>query len=206
MQISKSAKTKKKKKKSKLSYDDISDIVEYLVKVKSHTYTFDCYAEDDIGQEIRLICFNALDHFDMSKVNEEKLVNFFGTCVDNALKNLKRDRYIRVTPPCNSGCKQLHSESDDLQQVCKRWLNFKANLQRKITVKHPISLERIGDNVRDYNAEQEVEIEDMKRFLLARIDSSLKPALHTIMYGNPDEVSLRERRLIQVFIQEILSD
>ena len=204
MQSSKRAKAKKKK--SKLSYDDISDIVEYLVKVKSHTYTFDCWAEDDIGQEIRLICYRVLDHFEMSRVNDEKLVNFFGRCVDNALKNLKRDNYIRVTPPCNNDCKDLHNDADDLQTVCKRWLNFKQNLQRKITVKHPISLERIGDNVRDYNAEQEVEIEDMKRFLLKRIDESLKPALNNILYGDPDDVSLRERRLIQIFIKDILQD
>jgi hypothetical protein len=203
LQNSKRARTRKK---SKLSYDDISDIVEYLVKVKSHTYTFDCYTEDDIGQEIRLICLRALDHFDMSRVNEEKLVNFFGRCVDNALKNLKRDNYIRVTPPCNGDCKLLHSESDDLQQVCKRWLNFKQNLQRKISVKHPINIETVGDNVRDFSVDDEVEVEDLKIYLMNRVDISLKSALSTMLYGNPDEVPLRERRLLQVFITELLQD
>lgn len=205
MQSSKRARSKKRKSKP-LSYEDISEIVEYLVKVKSHTYVFDCYTEDDIGQEIRMICLRALDHFDMSRVNDEKLVNFFGRCVDNALKNLKRDNYIRVTPPCNSECKNLHEESDDMHKVCKRWLNFKSNLQRKISVKHPINIDVVSDNVRDVNSEEEVDVEDLKVYILSRIDGSLRPSLKIMFYGNPDDVPLRERRLIQAFIKDLLQD
>ena len=77
-----------KKKSPRLTYADIEDIVEYLVKTKSYGYTFDCYTTADIAQEIRIICFNALGKLDMDRVKDGKLQNFFGRCVDNGLKNL----------------------------------------------------------------------------------------------------------------------
>lgn len=205
MQSSKRARSKKKKNKS-LSYDDISDIVEYLVKVKSHAYVFDCYTEDDIGQEIRIICLRALERFDMSRVNDEKLVNYFGRCVDNALKNLKRDKYIRAPNSCSEDCKFLHEESSDIQRVCKRWLNSKNNLQRRISVRHPINIDAVSDAVQDVNSSEEVDIEDLKSYIISKVDESLRPSVKIMFYGNPDDVPLRERRIIQAFIKDLLQE
>ena len=79
------------KKKGEVTYDDIEEIVEYLVRTKSRSYSFDCYEPADIAQEIRIICMLKLDKFDPEKVQPDKWQNFFGRCVDNGLKNLKRD-------------------------------------------------------------------------------------------------------------------
>ena len=156
----KKAKKKKKPIQTDVKYDDITQIVEYLVKTKSRNYTFDCWTEDDIAQEIRIICFKALDHFDVGRVKPDKWQNFFGRCVDNGLKNLKRDNYIRSSPPCKGDCGFLHAEertNANIGTVCKRWLRFRRNIQRKIRVLHPIPIDIIGDSVRDVSIEDQVE-------------------------------------------------
>lgn len=170
--------------KENLSYSDIEDIVEYLVKTKSRTYSFDCYTEEDIGQEIRIICFRALDHFDINRVKEDKWQNFFGRCVDNALKNLKRDNYLRTSPPCKGDCGFLHGDQfiNEAGRICKRWLRFRNNLHRKIKVRHPIPIEVIGDNVKDSNHEKEIESRDLEK-IRSRIGAGRIKRLLTLNDG-----------------------
>ncbi len=202
-------KTKKKDKKSKknLTYKDIEIIVEYLVKVKSRDNTFDCFEPADIGQEIRIICFKALDHFDFEKVKENKLVNFFGRCVDNRLRNLKRDRYIRFASPCNSDCDMLHSGDDnqDMSQVCKRWLRHQERIEIQKVIKNPVSIELVGD-LRDNKFEKTIEAEDIKRFLIDNIEDRLRPGLVKILTGTPKMVPIKYRREIQASVRLIMAD
>lgn len=200
--------SKKRGRTSKsLEYQDIEPIVEYLVKVKAPTYVFDCYSIDDIGQEIRLICFKALTHFDMSRTKQDKLVNYFGRCVDNALKNLKRDNYIRFSSPCKSDCEFLHSDTDDdLSRLCKKWTKFQKGLQAQKNIKHPVSIDNTDINLKDSKFEESLEIEDIKKYLIDRIEDRLKPSLINLFYGNIEDVSLRDRREIQISIKNILKD
>lgn len=202
------ANLKKKTTKSKskqLKYEDITEIVEYLVKTKSWNYTFDCYSPEDIAQEIRLICFKVLTHFDAEKVEEGKRVNFFGRCVDNALKNLKRDKYIRYSSPCDGDCEMFHRDDKELSIVCKKWLKHQDKIKRKRNIRHPISIELLGD-IRDTDFEKQIETDDIKRFLLDRVDKSLKPALLNIFNGNKKSVSIRDRRKVQIFVKRILQE
>ncbi len=205
MENSKKTKTKKTQSKT-LEYKDIEDIVEYLVRVKSRDYTFDCYEPNDIGQEIRLICFKALNHFDFGKVNQDKLVNFFGTCVDNRLKNLKRDRYIRYQSPCSSDCKMLHGEdpNTELSKICKKWLRHQAGIVQKRIIKNPVSIEIVGD-IRDNKFEKLIEAEDIKRFLIDKIEDHLRPGLLKILMGHGKQVSIKKRKEIQASVKYILN-
>jgi hypothetical protein len=197
---------KRTTKQKKLSYSDIEEIVEYLVKTKSRTYSFDCYTEEDIGQEIRIICLKKLDDFDSSRVKEDKIQNFFGRCVDNALKNLKRDNYLRTSPPCRGDCDALHGDQfiNETGLVCKKWLRFRNNLQRKIKVKHPIPIEVIGDNVKDSNHQEEIESRDLEKHVLESVPEELKDYLILMMDGKGKQVPRKEKKRIQIFIKRIL--
>lgn len=191
-----------------LSYNDIAEIVEYLVKTKSHQNTFDCYDQDDISQEIRLICLKALEHFDVSKVRM-KLVNFFGRCVDNALKNLKRDNYIRYGQPCNADCAYLHGDEyldSDLAKVCKRWIKYRQNLQNKINIKHPVSVDTVSDSISAPDFEEEIETKDLKEYLISQIDDELRPHLINILEGDRRDVPANHRHKIQRFIKKIMKE
>jgi len=205
---------KKKKKKSKrplqteVTYDDIAHIAEYLVKTKCRNYTFDCWAEDDIAQEIRLICFKALAHFDVARVKPDKWQNFFGRCVDNGLKNLKRDNYLRASPPCSGDCGFLHGDGEEenaiLGRVCKRWLRFKKNLKRKIKVLHPIPIEIIGDSVKDFNAERDLETRDLQDHLMSRMPITLRAPLMKMLNGKDKEVSRKDKQKVREYVNRIL--
>jgi len=197
----------KQKSKKNLTYKDIESIVEYLVKVKSRDNTFDCFEPADIGQEIRIICFKALDHFNFEKVKENKLVNFFGRCVDNRLHNLRRDRYIRFSSPCNSDCDMLHGgEADvDLSKMCKRWLKHQERIEQQKIIKNPVSIEVVGD-LKDNKFEKRIEAEDIKRFLIDNIEDNLRPGLIKILTGNSKKVPVRYRREIQASVRLIMTD
>lgn len=195
-----------KAKNKNLSYKDIEKIVEYLVRTKSRIYSFDCYTEEDIGQEIRIICFRALDHFDITRVKEDKWQNFFGRCVDNGLKNLKRDNYLRTSPPCKGDCGFLHGDQymNELGRICKKWLRFRKNLQRKIKVKHPIPIAVIGDNVKDGNQEKEIETRDLEKYVLESIPEELRGNLRLMLDGHGKDVPRKEKKRIQELVKRIL--
>jgi DNA-directed RNA polymerase specialized sigma24 family protein len=200
---------KTKKKKNKLSYEDISEIVEYLVATKAYQNTFDCYESDDIAQEIRIICLKALDHFDMSKVKDNKLVNFFGRCVDNSLKNLKRDKYIRYTPPCDNDCSYLHGDEyldGDLAKVCKRWIKFKKKIRRQASIKNPISVEHASEPIRAPDFSEMIEAEDLKQYFMRNLDDELKPYFIDILRGDRRDIPVKYRHKIQRAIKKFLKD
>lgn len=188
----------------KLTYSDIEHIVEYLVGVKSHMYTFDCYSSEDIGQEIRIICLRAIEHFDFERVQPDKWANFFGRCVDNALKNLKRDNYIRFQSPCKSDCKFLHGPSDQLSKVCRKWLKHQNTVGRKKNVKNPLNIDNVGD-VQDNAFEQNIIADDIKCYLVDTIDDDLRPALIRLLNGDRS-INAKERKKIQTFVKEAMED
>lgn len=198
-----SKKTNKKKSIDKLTYDDIEDIVEYLVSTKAWNNTFDCWSVDDIAQEIRIICFKALTHFDSNKVKDGKHVNFFGRCVDNALMNLKRDNYVRYKKTCDGECELLHGNDAELSKVCNKWMQEQEKIKIKLSIRHPIDIDVVGD-IRDSDFEEMIEVKDIKQYLLKNIDESLKPALMNILGGNKRGVDSKDRRKIQLFVKRML--
>lgn len=192
--------------KTSLSYSDIEDIVEYLVKVKASINTFDCWDYEDVSQEIRIICLNALEHFDSSRVKDERqLLNYFGRCVDYRLQNLKRDKYIRYAPPFNKKqIEQIERNPKQDEELYQKYLNFKISLQRKINIKHPVSIEVIGDSISTSINEQQVITNDIKEYLIVNIDDELRPTLVSLLNGETvDNIILKEK--IQDKVRELLS-
>lgn len=89
-----SEKFKGLKFKDIISYDDIHDLVEYLVKTNAYKYTFDGFDVEDIGQEIRKKAFLLLEKWNNKRAKGNPIW-FFGVSVQNHLKNLRRDNNIR---------------------------------------------------------------------------------------------------------------
>ena len=190
-----------------LFYKDIVDIVEHLVSTKSHGFQFDVYGPDDIGQEIRIICYRALAHFDTSRVEKERWTNFFGRCVDNGLKNLKRDNYIRPATPCPEDCAALHGDeylTSDLDGVCKRWLKHKENIKKRIGIKHPVNIDAIGDVIRDGKEAQDSKFRDLRIFLLEKLPAELHDSFNEMLNGQGSNVGLNQRRKVQKAVKALL--
>ncbi len=192
-----------------LTYEDIHDIVERLVSLKSNNYTFDHFTADDIGQEIRMICLRALKHFDMEKIEKEKWPNFFGRCVDNGLKNLKRDKYVRFTPSCTGDCNLLHGDeflTSELDSVCKKWQKFKKNLKRKLSIKHPVNVDVAFSVMRTKGGEEDVENKEMLNRLMAKLDLKMQKKILAVFSGEKRALSEKDIKKINDTLGGVLEN
>jgi hypothetical protein len=193
--------------KKRIKYEDIHDIVEYLVKTKSYPYAFGCWTPDDIAQEIRLICFQKIKHFDPTRVEEDRWKNFFGRCVDNALKNLKRDNYLRTSPPVRVDIDGM-TPSEVLEfkktEDYARWKRFQSNLQRKLKILHPIPIDALGDTIKHNRLEAELEYKDLEKHVVDSIAPELKEPLRNMLDGKGKTVSKKDKRKVQAFIKKFL--
>jgi hypothetical protein len=166
------------------------------------------YSPEDIGQEIRIICFKALQHFDVTRVEKDRWTNFFGRCVDNGLKNLKRDNYIRPSTPCPVDCSYLHGDeylTNEVDGVCKRWLKHRENIQRRIGVIHPVNIEAVGDVVRDFKMDDEGQYRDLRNFLIEKLPVELHKPLDEMLAGRGSKLSLNQRRKVQKAVKALLA-
>ncbi len=86
----------KLKDKDKLAYEDIQELVEYLVLTNSYKYTFDGFGPEDIAQEIRKKCFLLIEKWNKDKAQQSgNPIWWFGRSIQNHLRNLRRDNNIK---------------------------------------------------------------------------------------------------------------
>ena len=155
----------KKKKKPNLTYNDIEEIVEYLVKTKAYGYQFDCYTTDDIAQEIRIICLNALAKLDPEKVKDGKMQNFFGRCVDNGLKNLKRDNYVRASTPYRKKFHNLdeNDKSEEAEEIREKFAHHQTGVKRKLNIRHAKPIDGLAELINNKRFQKDMEYKDLER-------------------------------------------
>lgn len=203
--------TSKKKKNQKspkhnLDYKDIEDIVEYLVRTKSNTYAFDCYTPEDIAQEIRIICYKSLDKLDPDRVKDGKLQNFFGRCVDNGLKNLKRDNYVRASSPYKKKYEQLEDgdKSPEAELIREKWQHHQNNIKKKLAIKHAVPIDGLAELINNDRFQKEMEYKDLERHLLEIAGDDVAGPLKLILSGQISKVSRSEKRKVQQFVKKTL--
>jgi hypothetical protein len=115
-----------------LTYTDIEPIVEHLAKIKCSQFgEIGVYGHDDVAQEIRLKCNKILHKYSPESSNA---LNFFGSCTDNLLRDLRRRHTLRRTNIC-SRCayyrkKKCFLHNDDLIK-CERYKTYLENKKRK---------------------------------------------------------------------------
>jgi len=194
-----------KKKKHNLTYDDIEDIVEYLVKTKSYGYTFDCYTTDDIAQEIRIICLNALAKLDPEKVKDGKMQNFFGRCVDNGLKNLKRDNYVRASTPYRKKFQNLdeNDKSPEAENIREKFAHHQTGVKRKLAIRHASPIDGLAELINNKRFQKEMEYKDLERYLIEKASDDILVPLKLILSGRSKEVSRKEKRRVQQFVKKL---
>lgn len=196
---------KKIQKKHSLRYEDIEDVVEYLVRTKAYNYTFDCYTQDDIAQEIRIICFNALNKLDPERVKDGKLKNFFGRCVDNGLKNLKRDNYVRASTPYRKKFHELDNgdDSPEAQEIRKKFAHHQKGVKRKLAIRHAAPIDGLAELINHERFQKEMEYKDLERYLLEKAPDDVLAPLKLILSGKAKEVSRKEKRKVQQFVKKL---
>jgi len=194
------------KKRGSLSYDDIQPIVEYLVRTKSRSYMFDTYSQDDIAQEIRIICLNTLPKVDLDRVKDGKLQNFFGRCVDNGLKNLKRDNYVRVSSPYKKKFEQLdeNDKSPEAEEIRAKYARHQKNIKTKLSIRHASPIDGMGEILNNERFQLEMEYKDLERFLFEKATDDVIVPLKLILSGRNKEVTRNEKKRVQKFVKKVL--
>jgi DNA-directed RNA polymerase specialized sigma24 family protein len=194
------------KRKGEVTYEDIKEIVEYLVRTKSYSYQFDCYEPDDIAQEIRIICLLKLDKFDPEKTEPDKWQNFFGRCVDNGLKNLKRDNYVRTSSPYKKKFHELEDDdkSEEAEKIRKLYGKFQQRIKQKLGIIHAKPLSLVGEVARATQFEKEMEYKDLENHLVEKAPDHLKISLRLMLAGASKKVTRREKRKVQAYVKHAL--
>lgn len=202
----KELKERANKKRGEVTFEDIRSIVEYLVNTKSRSYSFDCWEPEDIAQEIRIICLLKLDKFDPEKTDPEKWQNFFGRCVDNGLKNLKRDNYIRTSSPYKKRFNDLEDgdESEEANKVRELYGRFQKRIKQKLGIIHAKPLCLIGDVRGHAHFEKEMEYKDLEEHLIDNAPSHLRIPLGLMLSNSRDKVTKREKRKVQDYVERAL--
>lgn len=151
----------------------------------SYKYSFAYYEPDDIKQEVILKCLQIAHLYSGIRPSDAKA--FFSTCATNYLKNLKRDNYVHITPPCMPGgyaSNQIPAgdhwciywdknapKSDPclhkLYDTCEAWLTYKRYVQRLLNAANPIT---IDEEITDENYVQDAssfDLDDSMRTMLS---------------------------------------
>jgi len=101
---------------------------------------------DDIRQEVRIICANALKHF---REGESSIKTYLSRCVANRLKNLKRDIYFRIENPCKQNKCPMYNvfskrcTSETYPEFCEDYQTSLKKMQSQINVVTTAPMENI---------------------------------------------------------------
>lgn len=178
-------------------FEAILDVAER----SSYKYSFSYYEPDDIKQEVILKCLQIAHLYSGIKPIDAKA--FFSTCATNYLKNLKRDNYVHIMPPCMPGgyaANQIPEElytgycclhwdnqapkSDPchwkLYETCEAWLTYKKYVQRLLNAANPIT---IDEEITDSTYTHDVASYDLDSSMRDRIPNELAPYYNKLIAG-----------------------
>jgi DNA-directed RNA polymerase specialized sigma24 family protein len=183
--------------------DEQLEITNNVADMLATYFTFGYYEIDDIKQEIKLMCLDALSRFDETK--GASLRTFLIVHAKNRLITLKRDKLCRIYPPCYS-CKDWNNESCqryDLQTQCIHYVKW----NRVTTDKHNLfALSELSEN--DISYETDI-LEDIhKQNLFAYIDENI-PAKYRadyLSYIENGKMTTYAKKRIKQIIKELAED
>lgn len=100
---------------------DTLDTIEAVVRPLARKFIFGCYTVEDLEQFGRMECLKALPSYDGIR----PLRSFLYCHVNNRLKNLRRNKLYRITPPCGLCAGKLEGETGHADRaICRKYRNW----------------------------------------------------------------------------------
>jgi len=118
--------------------EEVYRVIEKLAIKHSNKYYIPLHSKDDIKQEIRRICLEALEKYEKGR---GPLENYLSRCVANRMKNLCRDRFVNTTTPCSSrSCPYLQQDgSCPRRDTCPHWKRYLERIDNQAKVRSPVN-------------------------------------------------------------------
>jgi DNA-directed RNA polymerase specialized sigma24 family protein len=193
------------------SNDNLVEVITKIAHLISRKFRFGYFDEDDIRQQIAVFSLEAIKKYN----GEDNLFTFLYTHAHNRLINMKRDKFCRISPPCNT-CK--HSFCVNAERLCHKFDNtddckvyakwVKRN-DAKRSIAAPISLSMVTEDEYDAltiedNKEAEIDFKD----LLQKVEDKVPQNMRGLFLKMKHETFLTksEKNKLKIIIEEIVGD
>jgi len=200
---------------SGIPYMDAQDLVETIVSIKKAKYNFPGNDPEDLAQDIRLICWEALGKFDPGKLGKS-VFHFVARCVDNRLYNQFRGVYLDNNPPCLR-CPEYIKETKEcaIDEIgCDRIVAYRDRMARRRAIAAPLSYNAFldADQETDFSHHESLSVGsntgvcDLDETLRSQLDENLIPYYDRMVEGYGDEIPAHFRRMVQRQVKIILEE
>ena len=201
---------------SGIAYEDATSLVETIVSLKKKKYQFPGVDAEDMAQDIRVICWEALSRFDQEKLGKS-VFHYVARCVDNRLYNQFRGVFLDNNPPCLR-CEDYIKETKEcrIDEVgCDRIIQYRDRMSRRRAIAAPTSY-----SVMDQDSESVAEdmvvpkaltigsatgVSDLSDQLRAALPEHLKSFYDLVVAGHSDRVPPGTLKTIQQIVRVTLA-
>lgn len=193
------------------SYEELQPTIEKLVAMKMARWKFPGMEPDDIAQEVRILCFLALQKYDPLK--EGKGVFYFlAKCVDNGLYNKGRGIYFDNNPPCVR-CPDYNRET---KECCgsQRKKDYDMRMARRRAIDNPVSLNGSDGSKENEDTSSSFEfttavgsatgLVDLDAHIRDHLEPQLVPHYEALASGDASTVPMSARRQVREAIKEMM--
>lgn len=194
----------------------VLESIEIVVRGLAHKFKFGYFSIEDISQQIRIECIEALERYDSSK---GKLDTFLWTNAKNRMSNLKRNKFERKDKPClNCPLKaydpQCHKSQNQCTEYedkddCKLYYNWIRRNTAKKNIMAPVGIQNVKDEnesrMKDYNDPADAAyVSGVVNLIDEKIPVSLRSSW--IKMKNEIRLPKKERENLLSAIREILAE
>lgn len=199
---------------SGIPYESAIDLVETIVSMKKSKYNFPGVDPEDLAQDIRIMCWEALEHkFEPGKMGKS-VFHFVARVVDNGLYNKFRGVFLDNNPPCLR-CPEYIKETKScaIDEVgCDRIVSYRDGMMRKRAIAAPLSYNARLDpeSELDFTHHTSMSVEsttgvcDLDDTLRSELDDILVPYYDQMING--DTVPVHYRKMIQRQVKMIIKE
>ena len=192
-------------------YSKHSDIIEDIAsRFRSKKFLY--ISEEDIEQEVRRICCEAMLSFDDTR--GASIFTYLMRCVSNRINNFKRDNYFRYHNPCvenkcpaydvfTNDC--LYSE--EYKRLCSDRKKYDKKMQRQIYAANYASVDDIDDRhtrMHDSGPDENMLIVEVREEIVRCSGEKFGEIFDNMMAGDKKCATKKQVEFIQTVTAQIM--